>query len=59
MSDDVFPAVIVRTSGTAHANLQVHLDGNDTYWVTSRSGATSPALGTGRPAPDTSHPSET
>ncbi|MGW4403445.1 hypothetical protein ACWEJ6_05415 [Nonomuraea sp. NPDC004702] len=28
--------MVVRTSGTAHANLQVHLDGNDTYWVTSR-----------------------
>ncbi|MEU5863527.1 hypothetical protein ABZ815_20320 [Nonomuraea sp. NPDC047529] len=36
MVGDVFPAMVVRTSGTAHANLQVHLDGNDTYWVTSR-----------------------
>jgi hypothetical protein len=35
---DVFPAVIVRDwdeqSGTV--NLQVHLDGSDTYWATSR-----------------------
>ncbi len=33
-----YPAVIVRvfnTEGTT-ANLQVHLDGNDTYWATSR-----------------------
>ncbi|MGW2156577.1 hypothetical protein [Nonomuraea sp. NPDC001699] len=36
MAGDVFPAMVVSTSGTAHANLQVHLDGNDLYWVTSR-----------------------
>lgn len=36
---DVFPAMIVRVfPGSPHdvANLQVHLDGNDTYWATSR-----------------------
>lgn len=36
---DVCPATVVRvfgeTPGSA-ANLQVHLDGNDTYWATSR-----------------------
>lgn len=35
---DVYPAMVVRvfdpTSGTS--NLQVLLDGNDTYWATSR-----------------------
>lgn len=36
---DVFPAMIVKVfPGNPHdmANLQVHLDGNDTYWATSR-----------------------
>lgn len=36
---DVFPAMIVRIfPGNPHdvANLQVHLDGNDTFWATSR-----------------------
>lgn len=33
-----FPAMIVRTFGGDMAiNLQVHLDGTDTYWATSRS----------------------
>lgn len=32
---DVLPAVIVRVWGTA-CNLQVLLDGTDTYWATSR-----------------------
>lgn len=32
---DVCPAMVVRTFGAA-ANLQVFLDGNDTYWATSR-----------------------
>ncbi|MFI6909865.1 hypothetical protein ACIBKY_51995 [Nonomuraea sp. NPDC050394] len=31
-----FPAMIVRVF-TSSANLQVFLDGNDTYWATSRS----------------------
>lgn len=37
-SGDVYPAVIVRVfdSSTTTANLQVFLDGNDTYWATSR-----------------------
>jgi hypothetical protein len=33
---DVYPADVVRTFGGSTANLQVHLDGNDTYWATSR-----------------------
>lgn len=34
---DIFPAMIVRVWGedTACVNLQVYLDGNDTYWATS------------------------
>ena len=34
----VYPAIIVRVWETAAANLQlqVFLDGNDTYWATSR-----------------------
>lgn len=35
---DVYPAMIVRVWGDHHdavVNLQVHLDGNDTFWVTS------------------------
>ncbi|MEU4511754.1 hypothetical protein AB0G05_19860 [Nonomuraea wenchangensis] len=35
MTGDVFPAMIVATFGGSVVNLQVHLDGNDTYWVTS------------------------
>lgn len=37
---EVFPATIVRVFGEtpqAPCNLQVHLDGNDTHWATSRS----------------------
>lgn len=33
---DVCAATIVRTFDGHAANLQVHLDGNDTYWATSR-----------------------
>lgn len=32
----VFPATVVRTFGGDAANLQVSLDGTDTYWATSR-----------------------
>lgn len=32
----VFPAVVVATWSTTLANLQVLLDGNDTFWATSR-----------------------
>lgn len=32
----VFPATIVRTFGPDAVNLQVTLDGSDTYWATSR-----------------------
>ena len=35
---DVCAAIVVRVfdPSTSTANLQVHLDGNDTYWATSR-----------------------
>ncbi|MCI3271386.1 hypothetical protein [Streptomyces cylindrosporus] len=35
---DVYPAMVVRIfhPETTTANLQVFLDGNDTYWATSR-----------------------
>jgi len=33
---DVYPAMCVRDWGSS-ANFQVYLDGNDTYWATSRS----------------------
>lgn len=35
---DVYPATVVAVNGdeSLRANLQVHLDGPDTYWVTSR-----------------------
>lgn len=40
---EVCPATIVRVFGSASAaNLQVHLDGNDTYWATSRTEGTGP-----------------
>lgn len=32
---DVFPAVVVKKWSETSVNLQVFLDGNDTYWVTS------------------------
>lgn len=32
---ETYPAMIVRTFGPS-VNLQVFLDGNDTYWATSR-----------------------
>lgn len=32
----VYPATVVRTWGYPTVNLQVLLDGNDTYWATSR-----------------------
>jgi len=32
---DVFPADIVRVWDDGHVNLQVKLDGNDTFWATS------------------------
>jgi hypothetical protein len=33
---DMLPAFVVRTFGGPSVNLQVLLDGNDTYWATSR-----------------------
>jgi hypothetical protein len=32
---DVYPATVVRVNDPS-VNLQVHLDGTDTYWATSR-----------------------
>jgi hypothetical protein len=39
---DVCPAMIVATFGGPAANLQVVLDGTDTYWATSRTEGTAP-----------------
>lgn len=39
---DTCPAMVVRTFGGPAANLQVVLDGNDTYWATSRVEGTDP-----------------
>jgi hypothetical protein len=42
---DVYPALIVRVWGDTEqsaVNLQVHLDGNDTYWATSRTAGDGP-----------------
>ncbi|MFI1371356.1 hypothetical protein ACH4UY_05000 [Streptomyces longwoodensis] len=41
---DVFPAMIVRVwaESTVTVNAQVFLDGNDTYWATSRAEGTEP-----------------
>jgi hypothetical protein len=33
---DVYPALVVRMFGSTSVNLHVLLDGNDTYWATSR-----------------------
>lgn len=33
---DTYPALVVRAFGGDAVNLQVHLDGEDTYWATSR-----------------------
>jgi len=35
MAEDVYPAIITRCWGDT-CNLQVFLDGNDSYWATSR-----------------------
>ena len=32
----VFPAIVVRVFGGTTINLKVFLDGDDTYWATSR-----------------------
>ena len=42
---EVYPAVVVRVFGDSPngaCNLQVLLDGNDTYWATSRAGGDGP-----------------
>jgi hypothetical protein len=39
---DICPAMIVRTFGGPAANLQVVLDGTDSFWVTSRTEGTEP-----------------
>jgi hypothetical protein len=33
---EVYPAIVVRTFGGDYVNLQVLLDGSDSYWATSR-----------------------
>lgn len=33
---DIYPATIVRVNAGDSVNLQVHLDGPDTHWATSR-----------------------
>jgi hypothetical protein len=33
---ELYPAMVVRTFGGQNVNLQVMLDGNDTFWATSR-----------------------
>lgn len=37
IAGEVYPAVVVRVFGEQGVNLQVFLDGNDSYWATSRS----------------------
>lgn len=39
---NVFPAFVVATFGGTAANLHVFLDGNDTYWATSREDGAEP-----------------
>jgi hypothetical protein len=41
---DVYPADVVRTFLGTTVNLQVHLDGNDHYWATSRSEGEGPGF---------------
>lgn len=41
---DVCAATIVRTFDGHAANLQVHLDGNDAYWATSRTEGDGPGF---------------
>lgn len=36
VAGQAFPAMVVHTFGGHAANLQVFLDGTDTYWATSR-----------------------
>jgi hypothetical protein len=38
------PAMVVRTFGGPGANLQVHLDGTDIYWATSRTEGEGPGF---------------
>lgn len=40
----VYPAMVVRVFDAPYANLQVHLDGNDTYWACSRSEGEGPGF---------------
>ena len=48
---DVYPAVIVRVwnEPTITVNAQVHLDGNDVYWATSRTEGDQPGQWTWPP----------
>lgn len=38
-----YPAMVVRTFGGPAVNLRVFLDGDDTYWATSRVECTDPS----------------
>jgi hypothetical protein len=51
---DVCAATVVRVSDlpTATANLQVHLDGNDTYWAKARTEGAGPGFWRWPPRPD-------
>jgi hypothetical protein len=44
-----YPALVVRTFGGPAANLQVHLDGPDSYWATSRTEGDQPGTWAWRP----------
>ncbi|MFI0897077.1 hypothetical protein [Streptomyces sp. NPDC020983] len=46
---DYLPAMIVATFGGPATNLQVFLDGNDTYWATSRTEGDGPGFWTWPP----------
>ncbi|MFC0438768.1 hypothetical protein [Kutzneria buriramensis] len=62
LAGDVYPAMVVRTfdPSVTTSNLQVFLDGNCTFWATSRVEGTvpgtwsRPAAGPTAPAPDNS-----
>jgi len=47
-----YPAVVVRTFGGTTVNLHVLLDGNDTYWATSRMEGDDPGQWSWPPRPE-------
>jgi len=46
---DYYPAMVVRNFGGATVNLQVQLDGTDTFWATSRAEGDQPGTWTWPP----------